>query len=83
MDLPPPTVTGSWLLFRDFNQILNYQEKLSLNSEQRGASEFHNLINSLVFVDLKPNGNWFTWNNGRQGQAAVWEHLDRALCNIH
>lgn len=31
-------------------------------------------------IDLKPSGNWFTWHN-RQGQDAVWERLDRALCN--
>ncbi|KAF7824023.1 reverse transcriptase [Senna tora] len=27
-------------------------------------------------------GNWFTWTNGRIGEGAVWERLDRALCNV-
>ncbi|KAF7807376.1 reverse transcriptase [Senna tora] len=71
-----------WLLLGDFNQVLCHSEKLSVNCKIPGVEDFENFLHDACLVNLHPQGNWFTWTNGRVGEGAVWERLDRALCNV-
>ncbi|KAF7841821.1 reverse transcriptase [Senna tora] len=71
-----------WLLLGDFNQVLCQSEKLSVNCKIPGVEDFENFLHDACLVNLHPQGNWFTWTNGRVGEGAVWERLDRALCNV-
>ncbi|KAF7841825.1 reverse transcriptase [Senna tora] len=68
-----------WLLLGDFNQVLCQSEKLSVNCKIPGVEDFENFLHDACLVNLHPQGNWFTWTNGRVGEGAVWERLDRAL----
>ncbi|KAF7835780.1 ribonuclease H [Senna tora] len=71
-----------WIVFGDFNQVSSSVEKLSSCSSIPGADQFKNLLDEGAMIDLHAQGNWYTWHNGRLGDAAVWERLDKTLCNI-
>ncbi|KAF7804493.1 putative LRR receptor-like serine/threonine-protein kinase [Senna tora] len=75
------SITYPWLIMGDFNQLIHASEKLSKNTHLSGVENFVNIINSCNMIDLLPSGNWFTWCNGRNGDEAVWERLDRVLVN--
>ncbi|KAF7821258.1 reverse transcriptase [Senna tora] len=75
-------VQHPWLLIGDFNQVLRPSETLSTNLNIPGAEDFENFPNDAGLINLHPQGNWFTWTNGRLGEDAIWERLDRAVCNV-
>ncbi|KAF7802766.1 ribonuclease H [Senna tora] len=70
-----------WILTGDFNQVASIQEKLSKCHNIPGSEDMNNTINNLGLVDLQTMGNWYTWTNGRQGEAVVWERLDKTFAN--
>ncbi|KAF7802375.1 ribonuclease H [Senna tora] len=70
-----------WLLTGDFNQVASMDEKLSHCQNIPGSENLNETINKLCLVDLQTSGNWFTWTNGRQGEALVWERLDKSFVN--
>ena len=53
----------------DFNQMFEAKDKLSHNTDLRGIEMFQQVISNSAFFDLKPNGLWYTWTNGRE-----WYH---------
>ncbi|KAF7841604.1 putative RNA-directed DNA polymerase [Senna tora] len=71
-----------WIVFGDFNQVSSSVEKLSSCSSLPGADQFKNLLAEGAMIDLHAQGNWYTWHNGRLGDATVWERLDKTFCNI-
>ncbi|KAF7821714.1 reverse transcriptase [Senna tora] len=62
-------------------EVLSNNEEMSRNQNIPGAVEFRQFVDSNNLIDIHPKGVWFTWTNGRKDDAAVWERLDRALCN--
>ncbi|MED6158737.1 hypothetical protein PIB30_117172 [Stylosanthes scabra] len=69
-----------WLVFGDFNQVINQSEKQGDNpiqfSQVEGFLEARQ-INELA--DLGFKGHPFTWSNGQSGTNNIQERLDRAL----
>ncbi|KAF7831916.1 ribonuclease H [Senna tora] len=76
------TIQMPWIIFGDFNQVSTASEKLSRCHTLNGAAQFRDFMDSSGLIDLRAQGNWFTWHNGRLGDAAVPERLDRSLCNV-
>ncbi|KAF7835872.1 ribonuclease H [Senna tora] len=76
-----PNISLPWLALDDFNQIRNLGEKDSGSSRLVGADDFNMMISQNGFINLVPNGLWYTWTNKHKGANTVWELLDRALCN--
>ncbi|XP_038973680.1 uncharacterized protein LOC120105382 [Phoenix dactylifera] len=68
------------LLAGDFNCIVDPQEKMGGKpfSFERKIREFQDFLMMNGLVDLGFAGPKFTWCNNQQGQARVWERLDRA-----
>ena len=70
-----------WLYFRDFNEILQSEEKQG--GLPKWLAPMLNFREALLYyglVDLGYQGNIFTWTNGRDD--LVQERLDRACATI-
>ena len=67
-------------IVRDFNQILNDQDRLSFcNRPPTGSHQFRSFLSDLGLPELQHQGVWFTWTNSRSGSHATFERLDRAF----
>lgn len=69
----------SWLIFGDFNQVLNPQDKLSSTPTQ-GGSSLRELMDGRGIAEIESKGYWFTWTNDRKGDAIVMKDIDRFMC---
>lgn len=72
-------ISGPWCAIRDFNALLNMNEKDGGRSDA-GASVFDNFQDCLSDCGLEDvgfRGNPFTWHRG-----TLRERLDRAVVNI-
>jgi hypothetical protein len=68
----------NWLLFGDFNLILNTNEKLGgRHNSDNLANLFYNTLNSCSLTDLGFHGDIFTWTNNQEGNDHIKERLDR------
>ncbi|MCH84377.1 hypothetical protein A2U01_0005209, partial [Trifolium medium] len=68
----------NWLLFGDFNLVLNSAEKeggKDLHSST--TSLFHNTLNQCDLMDLGYHGDKFTWTNNQENESHIKERLDR------
>ncbi|XP_057760091.1 uncharacterized protein LOC130980424 [Arachis stenosperma] len=72
-----------WLVFGDFNQILEQKEKtggLSVSYSQMKG--FQEVLQMNQLLDLGFVGHSFTWTNNRPGEMNIQERLDRAIATI-
>ncbi|KAB1219218.1 hypothetical protein CJ030_MR3G001299 [Morella rubra] len=73
---------GPWVLFGDFNAVAHSSDKtggrLLPFSSSNGLFQL-SLSHGLVDVDF--TGNPFTWTNGKDGQHAIFERLDKGVAN--
>ncbi|XP_038974426.1 uncharacterized protein LOC120105762 [Phoenix dactylifera] len=67
------------LVAGDFNCIVHPHEKMGGRAftYKREIREFQDFIMENGLIDLGFSGPKFTWRNNQQGQARVWERLDR------
>ncbi|KAL9680303.1 hypothetical protein QQ045_018181 [Rhodiola kirilowii] len=47
----------------------------------RAKREFNEFIQYVGVTDAGSTGNEFTWSNNKEGEARIWERLDRCLVN--
>ena len=58
-----------WIMFGDFNEILNSDEKLGwLDRDARQMEGFRECLCNCGLIDMGFVGQWFTWCNGRIGE---------------
>jgi exonuclease III len=77
-DLSSSNHHENWLLFGDFNLILNSNEKYGgRHNCDNTASLCHNTFNSCSLTDLGFHGDIFTWSNNQEGNDHIKERLDR------
>ena len=77
------SVKGSWVVFDDFNVIVDDIEKDGGKSGDPSTPFFlKELLFDLGAVDLGFSGNRFTWSNRRWGKNCIRERLDRGIANI-
>jgi hypothetical protein len=70
----------NWLIFGNFNIVLNSDEKLGGNPINTILSDtFHNTLNSCNLIDLGYIGEKFTWANNQANKSHIQERLDRFL----
>ncbi|KAG2706415.1 hypothetical protein I3760_05G103200 [Carya illinoinensis] len=71
-----------WLVFGDFNEILDNFEKYggSLRSNTQ-LREFREVLEVCELRDLGFVGTRFTWSNRREGASLIMQRLDRFLAN--
>ncbi|XP_038971770.1 uncharacterized protein LOC120104539 [Phoenix dactylifera] len=67
----------------DFNCILSQDEKRggTAFTDRVDRREFRDFVSRNGLVDLGFSGPQFTWCNNQQGNARVWERLDRAFAS--
>ncbi|RYQ96673.1 hypothetical protein Ahy_B08g092519 [Arachis hypogaea] len=72
-----------WLVFGDFNQILEQKEKTGglpvTYSQMKG---FQEVLQMNQLLDLGFVGHSFTWTNNQPGEMNIQERLDRAVATI-
>jgi hypothetical protein len=77
------SVKGSWVVFGDFNVIVDDIEKDGGKSGDPSTPSFlKELLFDLGAVDLGFSGNRFTWSNRRWGKNCIRERLDKDIANI-
>ncbi|KAI5670727.1 hypothetical protein M9H77_11091 [Catharanthus roseus] len=65
---------------RDLNEILFVLEKVGMRERsQRQIYKFREMINEVRLNDLGYKGPDYTWFNGREKGAEVWERLDQCF----
>ncbi|WJX56063.1 hypothetical protein P8452_41758 [Trifolium repens] len=75
-------INHNWILFGDFNLILNSNEKYGSNPmDDNLTSLFRTTLNSCGLQDLGYNGDIFTWNNRQEEPHFIKARLDRFLAN--
>ena len=71
-----------WIVFGDFNEILNSDEKLGwLDRDARQMEGFRNCLCNCGLLDMGFVGQRFTWCNGRIGEQRTLVRLDRMVAN--
>ncbi|KAL0460951.1 UNVERIFIED_CONTAM: (+)-epi-alpha-bisabolol synthase [Sesamum latifolium] len=71
-----------WLLFGDFNAVLDTSEIWGSCSDQTQAmNEFNQCLLEAGLTTLPMRGHWFSWHNSRDGTRSLWKRLDRVLVN--
>lgn len=77
-----PRVEVDWLYVGNFNEILNYSEKVGeVLRPYKQMEEFRWAVEECGLSDLGFMGNKFTWCNNRHGKAFTKKRLDRAYGN--
>ena len=72
-----------WICVGDYNEIMASNEKQGgLPKPLNQMQVFWATLLHCGLVDLGFQGNIFTWNNGRPGDAFVQESLDRACATV-
>ncbi|XP_057953951.1 uncharacterized protein LOC131148242 [Malania oleifera] len=70
-------ISGPWMLARDFNCVLNNEEKKNeVQVTVYGVEDISECLTVAGLTDLKSTGSFLTWSNGR-----VWCNLDRVMVN--
>ncbi|CAL1407745.1 unnamed protein product [Linum trigynum] len=71
-----------WLVVRDFNQIISFDEKRGGNIDGEVAiQDFANVLAEVGLEDLGYVGYPYTWDNETDGSRTIEEHLDQAVSN--
>lgn len=71
-----------WVVFGDFNEIINSDEKLGwLEMDARQIEGFRECLFACGLIDIGFVGQWFTWSNGRIGEQRTLVRLDRMVAN--
>ena len=71
-----------WVVFEDFNEIVQADEKLGwLDRDARQMEVFKECLTDCGLIDLGFVGQRFTWCNGRIGEQCTLVRLDRIVVN--
>ncbi|KAK9987796.1 hypothetical protein SO802_028035 [Lithocarpus litseifolius] len=74
--------TLPWIVFGDFNEITQSDEKMGwLDRDAKQMEEFRDCLNRCELFDLGFIGQKFTWCNGRGGEQRTKVRLDRMVAN--
>ena len=71
-----------WVVFGDFNEIINFDGKLGwLERDARQMEGFRECLFACGLIDMGFVGQRFTWCNGRIGEKRTLVRLDRIVAN--
>ena len=76
-------ISAPWICVRDYNEILSSKEKQGgIPKPLNHMEAFWATLLHCGLEDLGFQGNIFTWNNGRHGNAFVQARLDKACAMV-
>lgn len=70
------SIREPWFVVGDFNAIVSEVERLGCQSSRVLATEFNNFILGAGLMDVKHNGNKYTWVRKEHGLDTKWARLD-------
>lgn len=74
----------AWLVFGDFNEIQDSNEKCDGSDRSEGQTrDTKNTLNDCDMRDLKYHGVPCTWCNKREGSTCISERLNSFLADLH
>jgi hypothetical protein len=77
-DLRQTTSNNNWLIFGDFNIVLNSNEKMGGNPvDYNITNNFRSTLDNCNLNDLGYQGNIFTWHNRQEDNHYIQARLDR------
>jgi hypothetical protein len=83
-ELAQNRTTSKWLIFGDFNLVLNSSEKLGGNPIEYNLTKlFNDTFNACDLYDLGYCGNKFTWVNNQTDNIHIKERIDRYCANTN
>ncbi|XP_062109857.1 uncharacterized protein LOC133821725 [Humulus lupulus] len=74
-------ISGAWVMMGDFNATLNGDERISVRGHKVGCYDFKSCLEFCEVRVIKCSGNFFTWNNKKNGDERIYAKLDRVLAN--
>ncbi|XP_074288568.1 uncharacterized protein LOC141613722 [Silene latifolia] len=72
---------GPWCVCGDFNNVLNYNERIGGEVTWEDIAEFRECVHYCVLYDIKSQGAFFTWNNKHNPSSRGFSRIDRFLVN--
>ncbi|XP_026457292.1 uncharacterized protein LOC113358007 [Papaver somniferum] len=74
-----------WVVLGDFNEILNFNERIGSNSSSSHISSmnhFNHCVEISQLFDLPFSGDFYTWSNKLIDPGRIMSKIDRVLANI-
>uniref|UniRef100_A0A803QNL0 Reverse transcriptase domain-containing protein n=1 Tax=Cannabis sativa TaxID=3483 RepID=A0A803QNL0_CANSA len=65
----------------DFNDILFKEERIGKRVKYNATTDFIDCVGICQSEDIKYSGNYYTWNNKRQGGERICSKINRVLAN--
>ncbi|XP_075092350.1 uncharacterized protein LOC142172591 [Nicotiana tabacum] len=72
---------GPWAVMRDFNCVLNREERIGSKVTMAETRDFRQCIEVCGLKELRSSRAFFTWNNKQGGDSRVYIRIDRVLVN--
>ncbi|XP_074304759.1 uncharacterized protein LOC141639570 [Silene latifolia] len=72
---------GPWGVCGDFNNVLNYNERIGREVMQVTFFEFRACVDFCGLMDIKGQGSFFTWNNKQVPASRGFSRIDRFMVN--
>ncbi|XP_074305216.1 uncharacterized protein LOC141640264 [Silene latifolia] len=73
--------SGAWGICGDFNNVLNYNERIGRDVTWSKIAEFRECIQYCGVTDIKGQGAFYTWNNKHDAGSRTYSRIDRFLVN--
>lgn len=75
-------LNSPWLIQGDFNSICSNEDKIGrIPINEEAARDFQNWILSLDLVEVKCNGQNFTWTNYQEGERRIYRKIEWCFAN--
>ncbi|XP_074288831.1 uncharacterized protein LOC141613983 [Silene latifolia] len=74
-------VNGSWVVMRDFNNVLSLNERLGSEVTNYEIRDFQKCVAKCGLVDVPAQGAYVTWNNKHDPGSMVFSRIDRVMSN--
>lgn len=75
-------INGRWMCIGDFNQVLDFEDKLTFEDTGiQGSQELRSCLSNLSLLPIESKGLSYTRKNKRPGSEFVIEKLDKAFAN--
>ncbi|XP_074305243.1 uncharacterized protein LOC141640292 [Silene latifolia] len=72
---------GPWSICGDFNNLLDFNERIGRPVHWTNITEFMECVDYCEIMDIKAQGDYFTWNNKQEPSSRVFSRLDRFMIN--
>ncbi|XP_074297150.1 uncharacterized protein LOC141627836 [Silene latifolia] len=73
---------GPWGVCGDFNNVLNFNEKIGNDVLWADVSDFRDCVHYYGFIEIKGQGAFFTWNNKQTLDTRGFSRINKFLVNV-